>query len=30
MHGGAFRKVTLTDTGQVLSSNLRDQERPGL
>ncbi len=29
-HGGAFRKVTNTDTGQVLMSNLRDQERPGL
>ena len=29
-HGGAFRKVTLTDTGQVLIANLRDQERPGL
>ncbi len=29
-HGGGFRKVTLTDTGQVLVANLRDQERPGL
>jgi len=29
-HGGAFRQATLLDTGQVLSSNLRDAEKPGL
>ena len=29
-HGGAFRKATLLQTGQVLSSNLRDAEKPGL
>ena len=29
-HGGAFRKATFLDTGQVLSSNLRASERPGL
>jgi hypothetical protein len=29
-HGGAFRKATLLETGQVLSSNLRDAEKPGL
>ena len=28
-HGGAFRKATL-ENGQVLSSNLRDAEKPGL
>lgn len=29
-HGGAFKTATLLDTGQVLSSNLRDAEKPGL
>lgn len=29
-HGGAFEKATLLDTGQVLTSNLRDAEKPGL
>jgi hypothetical protein len=29
-HGGAFRQATLLATGQVLSSNLRDAEKPGL
>ena len=29
-HGGAFRKATLLDTGQVLTSNLQDAEKPGL
>jgi hypothetical protein len=29
-HGGAFRKATLLDTGQVLTSNLRAAEKPGL
>ena len=29
-HGGAFKKATLLDTGQVLSSNLREAEKPGL
>jgi len=29
-HGGAFRQATLLETGQVLSSNLRDAEKPGL
>jgi hypothetical protein len=29
-HGGAFKKATLLDTGQVLTSNLREQEKPGL
>jgi Family of unknown function (DUF6152) len=29
-HGGAFRKATLLETGQVLTSNLRDAEKPGL
>lgn len=28
--GGAFRKATLLDTGQVWSSNLRASEKPGL
>ena len=28
--GGALVKVTLTDTGQVYSTNLRDMEKPGL
>jgi Family of unknown function (DUF6152) len=29
-HGGAFRKATFLDSGQVLTSNLRDAEKPGL
>ncbi len=29
-HGGAFDKATLLDTGQVLNTNLRDAEKPGL
>ncbi|HVO45673.1 MAG TPA: DUF6152 family protein [Steroidobacteraceae bacterium] len=29
-HGGAFRKATLLDSGQVLTSNLREAEKPGL
>lgn len=29
-HGGAFKKATLLDTGQVLTTNLRDAEKPGL
>jgi hypothetical protein len=29
-HGGAFRKATLLDTGQTLSSSLRDAEKPNL
>jgi hypothetical protein len=29
-HGGAFRKATILATGQVLESNLRAQEKPGL
>jgi hypothetical protein len=29
-HGGGFRKATLTDTGQVLTANFRDLEKPGL
>ena len=29
-HGGAFDKATLLDTGQVLTSNLREAEKPGL
>jgi len=29
-HGGAFKQATLLDTGQVLSSNLREAEKPGL
>jgi Family of unknown function (DUF6152) len=29
-HGGAFRKATLLDSGQVLTSNLRAAEKPGL
>jgi hypothetical protein len=28
--GGALKKVTLLDTGQVFTANLRAQERPGL
>ena len=29
-HGGAFDKVTLLDTGRVLTSNLREAEKPEL
>ncbi len=29
-HGGAFSKATLLDTGEVLTSNLREAEKPGL
>lgn len=29
-HGGAFRKATIVATGQVLESNLRAAEKPGL
>jgi len=29
-HGGAFRQAKLLETGQVLSTNLRDAEKPGL
>ncbi len=29
-HGGAFAKATLLGTGQVLTSNLREAEKPGL
>lgn len=28
--GGALKKLTLVLTGQVFTSNIRDQERPGL
>jgi hypothetical protein len=28
--GGALKKVTLVETGQVFTANLRAQERPGL
>jgi hypothetical protein len=28
--GGAFAKATIVATGQVLESNLREQEKPGL
>ncbi|MDB5925894.1 MAG: hypothetical protein JWN13_4830 [Betaproteobacteria bacterium] len=28
--GGALRKITLTDTGQSYTYNIRDQERPNL
>ena len=28
--GGALKKVTLVDTGQVFTANPRAQERPGL
>ena len=28
--GGALKKLTLLDTGQVFTANLREQERPGL
>jgi hypothetical protein len=29
-HGGNLKKVTLVDTGEVLISNIREQEQPGL
>jgi len=29
-HGGAFAQATLPDTGKVLTSNLREAEKPGL
>jgi hypothetical protein len=29
-HGGAFDKATFVDTGQVISSDLRAAEKPGL
>jgi hypothetical protein len=29
-HGGAFNKATFLDTGQVISSDLRAAEKPGL
>jgi hypothetical protein len=29
-HGGGFRKLTLIDSGKVLTSEFKDQERPGL
>ena len=29
-HGGAFDKAVLLDTGQVLTSNLQEAEKPGL
>jgi hypothetical protein len=29
-HGGAFKKAVLAETGQVLTSNLREVEKPGL
>ncbi len=29
-HGGGFRKLTLLDSGTVLTSDFKDQERPGL
>jgi hypothetical protein len=29
-HGGAFKRATLVATGQVLTSNLREAEKPGL
>jgi hypothetical protein len=28
--GGALKKLTLLDTGQVFTANLREQEKPGL
>ena len=28
--GGALTKVTISATGQVFSTNLRDMEKPGL
>ena len=29
-HGGALKKLTLLDTGQVFTANIRAQEMPGL
>jgi hypothetical protein len=29
-HGGAFQKLTIVDTGKVLTSNFKDQEHPDL
>jgi len=29
-HGGALKKLTLVDTGQVFTANIRAQEMPGL
>jgi hypothetical protein len=29
-YGGAFRTAKLLDTGQVLSSSVKDAEKPGL
>jgi hypothetical protein len=29
-HGGAFDKATILDTGQVISSDLREAEKPGI
>jgi hypothetical protein len=28
--GGALKKVTVAETGEVFTANLREQERPGL
>jgi hypothetical protein len=28
--GGALKRLLIVDTGEVLTANLRDQERPGL
>ena len=30
MKGGALKKITIADTGQVLTANIRAQEMPGL
>jgi hypothetical protein len=29
-HGGGFKKLILTDSGKILTSDFKDQERPGL
>jgi hypothetical protein len=29
-HGGALKKLTVKETGQVFTANIREQERPGL
>jgi len=29
-HGGGFRKLVLIDSGKVMTSEFKDQERPGL
>ena len=29
-HGGALKKLTLKETGQIFTANIRAQERPGL